>query len=78
MAVVFPIAEVGTALGRLAAWSRACSDDFDLPVDLILYVDPKEAQAYDIESRASSDLALLDMVCFENFNFVVADNVSLK
>lgn len=74
---MFPMTEVGPALGHLQAWSMACSEDFDLPMDLILYVDSKEAQAYDLDTRASSHLALLNMTCFEDFKFIVAENVSM-
>lgn len=76
MAVVFPIAEVVPALGRIAAWSTACSDDFDLPMDLVLYGNPNEAQSHDLVTRATSRFALLEMTCFERFNFVLGKNVS--
>eukprot|EP00903_Cladosiphon_okamuranus_P016524 g15245.t1 len=75
MAVVFPITDVVPALGRIAAWSTACSSDFDLPIDLILYVAPNGAQSYDLVSRTSSRFDLLDMPCFEHFNFVLAENI---
>lgn len=74
MAVVVPIAEV-SALGRIGSWAAACSDGFELPVDIILYVHPKDAEAYDPEFRSRSHGAVFDMRSFEHFNFVVAENV---
>lgn len=75
MAVVVPIAEVAPALGRIGSWAAACSDGFELPVDLILYVHPKDAEAYDPEFRSRSHWTVFDMRSFEHFNFVVAENV---
>ncbi len=77
LALVMPVSKLSLAFAGIAYWMESCSDDFDLPVDLILYVDPEEARAYDLETRTSSRAALLDMVtCFEDFKVVTGENVS--
>lgn len=78
LALVMPvISKLSLALAGIAHWMENCSDDFGLQIDLILYIDPEEAQAYNLETRPSSHAALLDMVtCFEDFKVVTGENVS--
>jgi len=76
LALVMPVSKLNRALVSIAAWSTACPDDSDLPIDLVLYLDPKEGLAYDLDTLKASHAVLLEMItCFEDFKVVMGDDV---
>jgi len=78
LALMMPVkSELSLALAGIKTTLESCSDDFDLPIDLILYVDPEEAWAYDLETRIGSHAVLVDMAtCFEDVKVATGENVS--
>lgn len=76
-----PVSKLTPALASIAAWSTACPDDSaPLPIDLVLYIDPGEAEAYGgLETLESSHSILVDMItCFEDFKVVRGDDVRTR
>lgn len=78
LALVMPVAKLNPALASIAAWSMACPDDSDLPIDLVLYLDPDEALTFDLETLTTSHAVLLEMItCFHDFKVVMGDDVRI-
>ncbi len=77
LALVMPVAELTPALASMDAWSTACPDGSDLPVDLVLYLDPEEALAQGLDTGHNSHALLIEMVttCFEGVKLVTGDDV---